>query len=57
MKKYHKLNYDLIIKIQDWIMKNENIIASPIKNNTLLVKDEVTCMYFYVYICVIHLYY
>ena len=46
-----------MIKVQDWIMKHLNIIASPIKNNTLLVKDEVIGTYLYLFIFVILLYY
>ena len=56
-KKYPKVNYTLIIKVQDWIMKHLNMIDSPITNDTLLVKDEYTGKYFYLFIFVIILYY
>ena len=38
--KYPKVNYVLMIKVQDWITKHPNIIASPITDDTLLVKEE-----------------
>ena len=31
-----------MIMVKDWIIKHPNIIASPITDDTLLVKDEVT---------------
>ena len=55
-KKYPKVNYTLIIKVQDWIMKHLNMIDSPITNDTLLVKDEVKGTYLYFFIFVIHFY-
>ena len=56
-KTYLKVNYDLLIKIQYWIMNHKNITDSPITNDTLLVKDEYTGKYFYLFIFVIILYY
>ena len=55
-KKYPKVNYALIIKGQDCIMKHLNMIDSPITNDTLLVKDEVKGTYLYFIIFVIHFY-
>ena len=46
MKKYPKVNYELTIKIQDWILKHPNVIHSPIIADTLLIKDESTGDYF-----------
>ena len=40
-----------MIKVQDWIMKYRNIIASPITNDILRVKDKVTGINFiYLYL-------
>ena len=47
IKTYSKLNYNLMIQIQDWIVKHHNVIHSPITENTLLIKDECTGKYFY----------
>ena len=44
-KWYPKVNYDLLIQIQDWIMKHHNVIHSPITEDTLLIKDECTGEY------------
>ena len=41
-----------MIKVKDWIMKHPNIISSPITNDTLFVKDEVTGRYLYLLIFV-----
>ena len=35
---------------------SKNTIASPITNDTLCIKDGVTGVYFYLFICVILLY-
>ena len=39
-KQYPKVNYELMIQIQDWIVKYHSVIHSPITEDTLLVKDE-----------------
>ena len=39
-KQYPKVNYELMIQIQDWILKHPNVIHSPITADTLLIKDE-----------------
>ena len=46
IKQNSKVNYELMIQIQDWIMKHHNIIHSPITEDTLLVNDEYTGKYF-----------
>ena len=40
IKQYPKVNYELMIQIQDWILKHPNVIHSPITADTLLIKDE-----------------
>ena len=35
-----------MIKVRDWDLKHSNVVASPIANDTLLVKDEETCKFF-----------
>ena len=57
IQKFPKVNYTLMIKVQDWIMKYRNIIASPITNDILRVIDEVIGTIFYLFIFVILLYY
>ena len=47
IKQYPKVNYDLVIQIQDWIVKYYNVIDSPITEDTLLVKDECAGSYLY----------
>ena len=32
----------LNVKIQDWIIKNPSVVASPITSDTILVQDSVT---------------
>ena len=46
IKQYPKVNYELMIQIQDWILKHPNIIHSPIRADILLIKDEFTSKYF-----------
>ena len=46
IKQYPKVSYELMIQIQDWILKNLNVIHSPITADTLLIKDEFTGKYF-----------
>ena len=57
IKKYPKVNYDLVIQIQNWIAKYYNVIDSPITEDTLLVKDECTGKYLYLFLFVMLLYY
>ena len=40
IKQYPKVSYELMIQIQDWILKHPNVIHSPITADTLLIKDE-----------------
>ena len=40
IKQYPKVNYELMIQIQDWVLKHPNVIHSPITADTLLIKDE-----------------
>ena len=46
IKQYPKVNYELMIQIQDWILKHPNVIHLPITVDTLLIKDEFTGNYF-----------
>ena len=46
-----------MILIQDWILKHPNVIHSPIIADTLLIKDESTGNYFYLFLFDIHLQY
>ena len=46
IEQYPKVNYELMIQIQDWILKHPNVIHSPITADTLLIKDEFTGKYF-----------
>ena len=46
-----------MIKVQNWNMKHSNIIVSPITNDTLLVKDEITDTYLCLFIFISLLYY
>ena len=32
----------LNVKIQDWIIKNPSVVASPITSDTILIQDSVT---------------
>ena len=51
IKKYSNVNYDLMIKVQDWVLKHSNVVTSPITSDTLLVKNEKTgeiFVYFYI---------
>ena len=57
IEKFPKVNYDLMIQIRDLIIKHYNVIDSPITEDTLLVKDECTGKYFYLFLFVILLYY
>ena len=47
IKQYPKVNYKLMIQIQNWIVKHYNVIQSSITENTLLIKDECTGKYLY----------
>ena len=40
IKKYSKVNYELIIQIRDWMGKHHSVIHLPIIQDTLLIKDE-----------------
>ena len=42
IKWYPNVNYDLMIKVQDQVLKHSNVATSPITNNMVLVKDEGT---------------
>ena len=57
IKQYPKVNYELMIQIQDWIVKHYKVIHSPITQDTLLIKDESTGKYCFSFLFVIHLYY
>ena len=57
IKKYPKVNYELMIQIQHWIVKHHNVIHSPITQDTLLINDYCTGKYCYLFLFVIHLYY
>ena len=46
IKQYPKVKYELMIQMQDWILKNPNVIHSPRTSDTLLIKDESTGKYF-----------
>ena len=46
IKQYPKVNYELMIQKQDWILKHPNVIHSPITAGILLIKDEFTGKYF-----------
>ena len=51
IKKCSNVNYDLMIKVQDWVLKHSNVVTSPITSDTLLVKNEKTgeiFVYFYI---------
>ena len=47
IRKYPKVNYKLMIQIQDWIVKYYDVIQSLITKDTLLIIDECTGKYFY----------
>ena len=47
LKQYPKVNYELMVQIQDWIVKHHNIIHSPITKYILLIKDESIGKYCY----------
>ena len=49
IKQYPKVNYELMIQIQDLILKHPNVKHSPIIAATLLIKDEYTGEYFYLF--------
>ena len=57
LKQYPKVNYELMVQIQDWIVKHHNIIHSPITKDILLIKDESIGNYCYLFLFVIQLYY
>ena len=57
IKQYPKVYYDLMIQIQDWIVKHHNVINSPITEDTLRIKDECTGQYLHLFLFVILLYY
>ena len=57
IKQYPKVNYELMIQIQDWIVKHYKVIHSPITQDTLLIKDESAGKYCFSFLFVIHLYY
>ena len=44
---YLNVNYDLMINVQDRFLKHSNVVASPITDYMLLVKDEETAKIFY----------
>ena len=48
IKRYDNVNYDMMIKIQDWILKHSNGVVSPIIDGTLQVKDEETAKILFV---------
>lgn len=47
IKRYLNVNYDLMINVQDRFLKHSNVVASPITDYMLLVKDEETAKIFY----------
>ena len=46
-----------MIKVQDWILKHPNVVASPITNDTLLVKNIEWGKIFYFFLYLVLSYY
>ena len=57
IKSYPNFNYDLMIKVQDWILKHPIVVASPITNDTLLVKNIESGKIFYFLLYLVLSYY
>ena len=56
VKRYPNVNYNLMIKVYDWVLKNSNVVASPITNYTLLVNIEDTGNIFHLFLYLVLLY-
>ena len=49
-QRYPNANYDLMIKVQDRVLERSNVVISPNTSDTVLVKDEETDKFIYLFL-------